>query len=130
MIPIVLLHAILLWQQGHSNAEPWRDMNVQQTQALPSNCAYNYLHEMYCAPVQTGESHTTTLTWGSPNCSYRYGDGGWMPCPAQEPFDVPPVEKPMPELGGKILRYCEDNSRYLLEREDATWHCLALTGKP
>jgi hypothetical protein len=28
MIPIILLHAILLWQEGHSNAEPWRDVTV------------------------------------------------------------------------------------------------------
>jgi hypothetical protein len=142
MLPAILLHALLMWQQAQ----------------VPRLASPVKVEAGDCLLVQ-GNGTAIVIPCGCGGDPSK-GDTGIMP--SAPPFDVPPVETKTPNIWvgwwnkeniGKHLHEtgldtsfsivpltqdsaqeykltCTDKSRFLLMSEDGRWHCLKLNDSP
>jgi hypothetical protein len=131
MIPAILFHAILMWQQAQANTPvagycPKIDALCfvagppQQAQGdkAANEDWYNPHHhstaiypEKEIAPFDVPPAETKVI---DRNCKLGISNGAWDQC-LQYGEDTTHTE-----------RACTDKSRFLLMSEDGKWHCLDL----
>jgi hypothetical protein len=131
MIPIILLHAILLWQHMTVTNDP-----ATITASCSENGRVIYVHGQKVVQDDSTNHKTDESSYGriigDKSSGFAEPKKANMLPKAAIVFDVPPIVLHRgPEDGsGVTIRTCADNSRFLLFSEDGKFHCLALTGKP
>jgi len=156
MIPIILLHAILLWQQGQAtkicDVTLWESGGMQSHGLAAWECsdliAARVAQERKMQePIMDGGDVAPLVPASGVTCELATTSR----CPPDAPpFDVPPVDTKVIDKNCKvgiidgrwsecmqygddtshIERACADKSRFLLMSEDGKWHCLALGQQP
>lgn len=135
---IVLLHAILMWQQAQmTGTASAKSITLIQHEANPPDqfskpYVFSLVQEGHvesgkipclplyeCSPVTIHEKviDVAPLEWAGPDTRWDYSG-----CPPPEYAVVCVPTKTIPVKH----RTCGDASRFLVQSEDRKWHCLAL----